>query len=71
VITEFFEHFANAAAIAGESSAVPFEERYLDGMMQDLLLGGGFGEDPEANLIVKARSQGSRTEDFIAMDSSM
>ena len=33
-MTEFSAHRAKVAAIAGESSAVPFEDAYLDGMTQ-------------------------------------
>jgi hypothetical protein len=40
VIILLLEHFANAAATAGESSAVPFEDWYLDGMTQTLLRAG-------------------------------
>jgi len=33
-MTEFSAHRAKVAAIAGESSAVPFEAAYFDGMTQ-------------------------------------
>ncbi len=56
MITASLEHSENAAAIAGESSAEPFDERYIDGITHALLLGGGHVETPEAKLMVKARS---------------
>ena len=39
-MTESLEQCANAAAMAGESSAVPFDEAYFDGMIHAFWRGG-------------------------------
>jgi hypothetical protein len=65
MITESLEHFANAAAIAGESSAVPFDEAYFDGIMQALLLGGGHDDAPDTKLIVKVTNHSREAKTII------
>ena len=64
-MTESEEHLESAAAIAGESSAVPFDERYFEGITQVLLLVGGHERVPRTSLTVKARNHRSMVEDCI------
>jgi hypothetical protein len=64
-MTESEEHLESAAVIAGESSAVPFDDRYFEGITQVLLLGGGHDGVPETSLTVKARNHRSMAEDCI------
>jgi hypothetical protein len=64
-MTESEEHLESAAAIAGESSAVPFDDRYFEGIIQVLLLGGGHDGVPETSLTAKARKHRSMAGDCI------
>lgn len=68
-----FAHFASAEAIAGESSAVPFEAMYFDGMVQVCedppYEGGGpyEGGDGDANAAVAHRLMQRRDAALKAM----
>src|ERR1700738_834710 len=64
-MTESEEHLESAAATAGESSAVPFDERYFEGITQVLLLVGGHERVPKTSLTGKARNHRSMVEDCI------
>jgi hypothetical protein len=45
MMTASFEHSAKVEATAGESSAVPFEERYFEAMVQALVAGEKWDEE--------------------------
>jgi hypothetical protein len=55
VITAFFEHLASAEAIAGVSSAVPFEVRYCDGTTHVWFLGARSGEVPATKSVARTK----------------
>jgi len=60
-MTEFCAHRAKVDAIAGESSAVPLEAAYFDGMTQIMGRDSDASESAHrADIVVDARTDGAR-----------
>ena len=60
MITAFFEHLASAEAMAGESSAVPFDVIYFEGITHVVFLG-------DAATAFVARSKNSNEVQILAI----
>ena len=55
MMIESLEHFAKAEATAGESSAVPFDELYCEGMTQTVFRVGRHAVELTARVAIRGR----------------